>query len=57
MTTELFVGHPFAFHVRYSWQREIDVVVETSQVDADLNRLLRCPAAVVSQSQFMTVCS
>lgn len=34
MTTELFVGHPFAFHVRYYWQGKIDFVVENPEVDA-----------------------
>jgi uncharacterized protein YbaR (Trm112 family) len=34
MTTELFVGHPFAFHVRYYWRGKIDFVVENPHVDA-----------------------
>lgn len=34
-TSELFVGHPFAFHVRYYWQGKIDYVVVNPEVDAD----------------------
>jgi uncharacterized protein YbaR (Trm112 family)/SAM-dependent methyltransferase len=34
VTTELFVGHPFAFHVRYYWQGNINYVVVNPEVDA-----------------------
>ncbi|MBC5766919.1 methyltransferase domain-containing protein [Ramlibacter albus] len=34
MTGELFVEHPFAFHVRYYWRGKIDFVVLNPQVDA-----------------------
>lgn len=33
MTRELFVGHPFAFHVRYYWQGNIDYIVVNPEVD------------------------
>jgi uncharacterized protein YbaR (Trm112 family) len=34
MTRELFVGHPFAFHVRYYWQEKIDFVIANPEIDA-----------------------
>jgi uncharacterized protein YbaR (Trm112 family) len=34
VTSELFVGHPFAFHVRYYWHGKIDFVVVNPQIDA-----------------------
>jgi uncharacterized protein YbaR (Trm112 family) len=34
VTRELFVGHPFAFHVRYYWRGKIDFVVVNPEVDA-----------------------
>lgn len=34
VTTELFVGHPFAFHVRYYWRGNINFVVVNPEVDA-----------------------
>ena len=34
VTTELFVGHPFAFHVRYYWHEKIDFEVVNPQIDA-----------------------
>jgi uncharacterized protein YbaR (Trm112 family) len=34
VTSELFVGHPFAFHVRYYWQGKIDFVVVNPEIDA-----------------------
>jgi uncharacterized protein YbaR (Trm112 family)/SAM-dependent methyltransferase len=34
VTSELFVGHPFAFHVRYYWHGKIDFVVVNPEVDA-----------------------
>lgn len=34
ITTELFVGHPFAFHVRYYWHGKISYVVVNPEVDA-----------------------
>jgi uncharacterized protein YbaR (Trm112 family) len=34
MTRELFVGHPFAFHVRYYWRGKIDFVVVNPEIDA-----------------------
>ena len=34
MTSELFVGHPFAFHVRYYWREKIDFVIANPEVDA-----------------------
>lgn len=34
ITTELFVGHPFAFHVRYYWRGKIDFAVVNPEVNA-----------------------
>jgi uncharacterized protein YbaR (Trm112 family) len=34
VTRELFVGHPFAFHVRYYWLGKIDFVVVNPEIDA-----------------------
>lgn len=34
VTSELFVGHPFAFHVRYYWHGKIDFVVVNPEIDA-----------------------
>jgi hypothetical protein len=32
--SELFVGHPFAFHVRYYWRGKINFVVVNPEIDA-----------------------
>jgi uncharacterized protein YbaR (Trm112 family) len=34
VTSELFVGHPFAFHVRYYWCGKINFVVVNPEIDA-----------------------
>ena len=34
VTRELFVGHPFAFHVRYYWRGKINFVVVNPEIDA-----------------------